>query len=401
MAGGGTHDMRTSLLIRAVFVVALLAGALCTPSRASAQLTRADSAAVVLAVASDFESRGEEDVAASLYRHIVDRFPGTPAAETAGARLDAASAGRSQAGGEIEINVWSTLYGIWLGVAIPATLEAESPEAYGVGLLLGGPAAFLGGRAFTRSRPVSLGQARAITWGGTWGALQGMGWANALDLGGGERIIEGDIRIDEGPSDQAIFASMIAGSAVGLAGGALASRRDITAGTSTSAMLGSLWGAWFGLASSILLDLDDNMAWGATTMAGNAGLAAGALAGSRWPLSRSRARLISVGGLIGGVGGIGVVMITQPGNDDAEIGIPLAGSIAGLVVGAALTQGGGGEEGASGNAQAARSLPASGALLNRSQGGEWSLSAPLPFPVRDPDAREALIWKVPLLNVRF
>ena len=397
--------MRTSFPIRAVYVVAFLATTLCTPSRASAQLTRADSAAVILTVASDFESRGEEDVAASLYRHIVDRFPGTPAAETAVARLDAASAERSQAGGEIELKVWSTLYGIWLGVAVPATLEAEGPEAYGVGLLLGGPAAFLGGRAFSRSRPVSPGQARTITWGGTWGTLQGMGWANALDLGGGERIIEGDILINEGPSDQAIFASMIAGSAVGLAGGVLASRRDITPGTSTSAMLGSLWGAWFGIASSNLLDLDDDTAWGTIMMAGNAGLAAGALAGSRWPLSRSRARLISVGGLIGGVGGIGVVMITQPGNDDSEIGIPLAGSIAGLVVGAALTQGGGGEEDANGNAQAAESLPASGALLNWSRGGEWSLSAPLPYPVREPDVRtygrEVLIWKVPLLNVRF
>ena len=390
--------MRTSVRIRVVFAAALLATSLCIPSRASAQLTRADSAAVILAVASDFESRGEEDVAASLYRHIVDRFPGTPAAETAGARLDAASAERSQAGGEIELRVWSTLYGIWLGVAVPAALEAEGPEAYGVGLLLGGPAAFLGGRAFSRSRPVSPGQARAITWGGTWGALQGMGWANALDLGG-------DIRIHEGPSDRAIFASMIAGSAVGLAGGVLASRRDITPGTSTSAMLGSLWGAWFGIASSILLDLEDNTAWGTTMMGGDAGLVAGALAGSRWPLSRSRARLISVGGLIGGVGGLGIVMITQPGNDDSEIGIPLAGSIAGLVAAAAFTQGAGAEEDASGNAQATGFLPAAGALLNRSRGGDWSLSAPLPFPVREPDARtngrEVLVWKVPILNVRF
>ena len=79
-------------------------------------------------------------------------------------------------------------------------------------------------------------------------------------------------------------------------------------------------------------------------MTGNAGLAAGALAGSRWPLSRSRARLISVGGLIGGVGGLGIVMITQPDNDDVAIGIPLVGSIAGLVAGVALTEGAGAEE---------------------------------------------------------
>ena len=388
--------------MRALFLIAL-ATALATPRPADAQITRADSAAVLLSVASDFENRAEGAVAEALYRHIVDRFPGTPAAGTAGARLDAASAELSQAGGEIELKVWSTLYGIWLGMAVPATADAEGPEAYGVGLLLGAPAAFLAGRAFSRSRPVSPGQARTITWGGTWGAWQGMGWANALRLGDNERIIEGDILINEGPSDQAIFASMIAGSAVGLVSGALASRREITPGTSTSAMLGSIWGSWFGLASSVLLDLDETTAWGTTMMTGNAGLAAGALAGSRWPLSRSRARLISVGGLIGGIGGLGIVMITQPNNDDVEIGIPLAGSIFGLVLGAALTQGRG-EEDASENAQTAESLPVPGALLNWSR-GEWSLSAPLPFPVRESaaqaDGRDALVWKVPLLNVRF
>ena len=96
-------------------------------------------------------------------------------------------------------------------------------------------------------------------------------------------------------------------------------------------------------------------------------------------------------------------MITQPNNDDVEIGIPLAGSIFGLVLGAALTQGRG-EEDASENAQTAESLPVPGALLNWSR-GEWSLSAPLPFPVRESaaqaDGRDALVWKVPLLNVRF
>ena len=63
------------------------------------------------------------------------------------------------------------------------------------------------------------------------------------------------------------------------------------------------------------------------------------------------------------------------------------------------------EEDATENPQDAGLLPASGALLNRSRGGDWSLSVPLPFPVREPDARTdgrgALMWRVPLLNARF
>ena len=362
---GVPSKMRTPGLIRAVFLVAVLSAPLSAPLPAFAQITPADSAAALLAAASEFESRGERDVAESLYRHIVDRFPGTPAAVTARGRLDAAVAARSQAGGETELRVWSTLYGIWSGMAVPAAFGAEGPEPYGLGLLLGGPAGFLGGRTFTRSRPVSAGQARALTWGGTWGALQGMGWAHALDLGGGERIIEGDILIEEGQDGEAVVTSMIAGSALGIAGGALAARREITPGTATSAMLGSLWGAWFGVASSIWMDLDENPAWATVMVTGNVGLVGGALAGSRWPLSRSRARLISVGGLMAGVGGVGVVLIAQPEDDNSAIAIPLVTSIAGLVIGAVLTDGDGSEEDTSGDVQTAGSLPVSGALLNR------------------------------------
>ncbi len=393
--------------MRAVLVVALLVAVVSTPRPASAQVAPADSAAVLLGVASELESRGESDVAEALYRHIADRFPETPAAATARAQLDAATAERFQAGGETELKVWSALYGIWMGVAVPMALDADGSESYGLGLLVGGPAGFFAGRALASSRPVSLGQALAITWGGTWGgtwgALQGMGWANALDLGGGERLIEGDIVIHEEQSVQAVVASMIVAGAVGIAGGALAARREITPGTSTSAMLGSLWGSWFGLASAILMEMDENTAWTTVALTGNAGLAGGALAGSQWPLSRSRARLISVGGLMGGVGGIGMVLIAQPDDDDAQIGIPLVGSIVGLLLGAALTEGDSSEEDPSEDAQAA-GFPAPGALLNWSR-GEWSLSVPLPSPVWEPavrsKGRDELAWKVPLLNVRF
>ena len=394
------------LCIRAAFFVGLLAGAVTAPGHASAQAVGpADSAAVLLATASDFEGRGEGDVAAALYRHIADRFPGTPAAEAALARLDAATAARPQGGGETELKVWSALYGIWLGTAVPTALGADSPEPYGLGLLAGGPAGFLGGRALANSRPVSLGQARAITWGGTWGALQGMAWANALDLGGGERLIEGDILNYDEQSVEATVAAMIGGGALGIAGGLLAAQREITPGTSTSAMLGSLWGAWFGLASATLLDADDNTIWATMVVTGNAGLAAGAIAGSQWPLSRSRARLISVGGLMGGVGGGGLVLITETEDEDTAVTTILAGSIAGLLLGVALTDGEGGEGDPTDDAQAAAAPSAPGALLNRSR-GEWFLSAPLPSPVREPVARrgagrDGLVWKIPLVHVRF
>lgn len=390
--------MPASVPIHAALVVALLATGLCTPSRASTQLTRADTAVALLVAASDFERQGDGDAATSLlYRQIVGRFPGTLDAGTGGAWLDAASPERSRAGGEIELRVWSTLYGIWLGVGIPAALEAERPEAYAAGLLLGGPAGFLAARSFSRWRPVSPGQARAITWGGTWGALQGWGWANALGLiGGGDIPLGRDVRTNKGASEQTLLlASMLAGSAVGLGGGVLAARHEIRPGTATAAMLGGLWGAWFGFASGALLDLDHETNMATIAMVGNAGLAAGAFAGSRWRLSRSRAHLISLGGLLGFAGGYGVVSNAQLGNRYMELGIVLASNIAGFAAAAVLTRGTGGEDDAGADAQA------SGALLNRSQGGAWSLSAPLPIPVLDRGVHEALVWNVPVLDVRF
>ena len=376
-----------------IALAAAALGATLPPERASAQVTPADSAAVLLGTAGDLEQRGERDAAETLYRYITDRFEGTPAAAAARALLDDAGGGQSPGGGETELQVWSTTYGIWLGMMVPLALDASGSEPYGIGLLLGAPGGFFAGRALARSRPLSLGQARAITWGGTWGALQGMALANAMDQ-----------------EEQALVRSMVIGSAAGIGGGILAARRDILPGTATSATLGSLWGSWFGLASSVLLDYTDDPVWVVMMATGNAGLVGGALAGSRWPLSRSRARLISVGGLVGGVAGLGAVLIADADDEDTVIGAALAGSVAGLVLGGVLTRGNDAGTDMSGHEPASGSRPAMGALVNWS-GGDWWLSAPLPSPSLDPapryggrdgaDAGAGLVWNVPLLNVRF
>ena len=377
--------MRIPTLTRLLPVVLLLTGSLGAAAPLAAQPTRADSAAVLLATAIAFEAEGERGVAEELYRHITERFAGTPAAESALARLDR----QLGAGGEIELRVWATTYGLWMGVAVPLAFDADGPEPYGVGLLLGGPAGYLAAHRFVGSRPVSPGQARAITWGGSWGVIQGAGWAQALDLG------------DDGENPQAVVASMIAGGAIGIGGGLLAAQREITPGTATSAMAGSLWGLWFGAATAVLLDMDEDPTITTAMLFGNAGLLAGTLAGSRLPLSRGRARLISVGGLIGGFGGLGLALIGNVDNEKTAIALPFIGSVAGLIAGGALTRG---DDVREDPYEAASPGPAPGALVNWT-GGALSLSTPLPIPWRDPavrtEGRSGLAWKVPLVNVRF
>ena len=374
--------MRIHLLIRPLLLATILVAFAAPPSSLSAQVTRADSAAVLLATAGAFEAEGERGVAEALYRHIAQRFPGTPAAETALARLD----GRVTGGGETELRVWATTYGLWMGVLIPLALESEEPEAYGAGLLLGGPAGYLAAHRFVRSRPVSPGQARAISWGGTWGAIQGAGWAIVLDL-------------DDRDEDRVW--SMIAGGAIGTVGGVLASRHEITPGTATAATAGSVWGLWFGVATSVLADAGEDPTVAAAMIAGNAGLVAGAVAGSRLPLSRGRTRLISLGGVIGGFAGLGTALIAEVDDEQSAIAFPLVGSIAGLIAGSVLTRG---EDVEDDPYDAAASTFGAGALVNWT-GGSLSLSTPLPTPTWDLAARahgqSGLSWKIPLLNARF
>ena len=388
-----------------VWLACVCATAIVVPASAAAQVTAADSAAVLVATAGDIEERGELEVARFLYEEIIRRYPDTPGAELARARLEGLGvtparprpAGVTQdRRGDTEFRVWSTLYGLWLGgVAVPMLAGARSSESHGVGLLLGGPVGYLAGRVF--SRPLSVGRSRTISWAGTWGTWQGVGWAQALNLGadpGCEYC---------GPGEREAVAAALAGGLSGIVTAALLAR-ETSEGTAAATYLGSLWGTWFGLGGATALDMNDEAMWVSTLLLGNAGLVAGALAGRRFDLSSRRAHMISLGGLIGGFGGVGIVLIAEPGNVDSDIAIPLAASAVGLAVGALLTRDGEGTPEAGSSASPAESGSAAGVLLNWSR-GRLAIGLPMPFPttVLDPgrNGRRHTDWNVPLLRLRF
>lgn len=379
-----THTRRTPLLARGLWLLlAVLSLALVT-SRSVAAQTRADSAAVLLEAARRFEDAGRLEVADALYDDILDRFGDTPAA----AEVRRLRAVRPRAAGErsgrAELQVWSTLYGAWLGVAIPLMFEADSPEPYGLGLLLGTPAGFLGSRAYARSHQLTEGQARAITFGGTWGTWQGLGWAVALDIGS-----DGDA-VDE------YITAMVASGLAGIGVGAYLARKPIAAGTATAVNFGAFWGTWFGLALGVLADREDELLE-ASLLGGNALLVTTAILAPRWQVSRPRARLVSIAGVLGGIAGAGVSLLAQPDDEKVAILFPLAGSVAGLWIGAATTRG---EDrtGASGGEDA-------GALLEV-RAGRIGLGTPLPRVTMlriERDGRRA--WQpaaaLTLLHARF
>jgi hypothetical protein len=113
----------------------------------------------------------------------------------------------------------------------------------------------------------------------------------------------------------------------------------------------------------------------------------------KWHLSNSRARLISIAGVIGGLGGAGLLLIAQPDDDRAAVAFPLFGSAIGLAVGALSTR--------NHDARADDRNGAGGALLNL-DGGRWAMNLPEPALQVQRNGRGArTAVYVPLLQARF
>ena len=110
-----------------------------------AQVSRADSAAVLLQAAHTFQNEGRGEVAAALFHYISERFGDTWAGAEAITALQGFPEEGPSGSANVELMVWSTTYGAWLGVAIPGAFGANDAAPYGVGLLVGVPGGFLGG----------------------------------------------------------------------------------------------------------------------------------------------------------------------------------------------------------------------------------------------------------------
>jgi hypothetical protein len=382
-----------NVLSRVALVLGLMTSGL--PTQVVSQITPADSAAVLLDAARLLEARGRLEAAEALYQLLVERYGDTTSGAAARDRLSGRTGQRLGQSSRTEMQVWATTFGLWLGVAVPAAFGANDSPPYGVGLLLGGPAGLLAGRALARSA-LGPGQTRAITFGGTWGTWQGFGLAEVLDLGEDLACDLDFCYADSGTEER--FAAMVVGGVAGVVAGSLIARRPVGHAVATAANHGALWGTWLGFASATLADVEGDDQLLATLVAGNAGLVLGAWAADRSGWSRNRIRMVSVGGVIGGLGGLGVDLIAQGESEKTAVGIALAGSLVGLAIAAGTTggmdsslRGDNGEGGA--------------ALLNIGD-GHIRLGAPLPLPTVVPvDGGGARQWRpalsVPLLRATF
>jgi len=204
-----------------------------------------------------------------------------------------------------------------------------------------------------------------------------------------------------------IFKAFVVGGLAGTVTGALLARKPIPSGVATAVNFGAFWGSWFGLAGGVLANLEGDRLLTSTLLAGDAGLLATATMAQGWDMSLNRARLISIAGVLGGLVGAGLDLMIQPDNEKVAMGIPLAGSIIGLAVGANLTSGTDRRGGlASTGLGDDDEFPGVGAALFRFREGRLSFGIPTPFPTMIPvEGRKGISFKpafgVTLLDSRF
>ncbi len=169
---------------------------------------------------------------------------------------------------------------------------------------------------------------------------------------------------------------MVIGGLSGIAVGALLSRKPISRGVASTANYGALWGTWFGVATSILMgfDEDDQPLIGAL-IGGDVGLLTTALLAPGWNLSENRARLVSIAGVIGGLGGLGLDLLLQPDDDKTLVAIPFGASLLGLAIGVMTTRGSDAEPGPADNSLSSLS----GALFKLDE-GRFGVGFPTPMP---------------------
>lgn len=360
--------------------------------------SRADSAAVLLRTAAQLRDDGETGAARAVLELIARHYAGTPAAAEVERMLallrrtpDAERSGRT------ELLVFGTTYGAWLGVAVPLALDSDAAEAYGVGLLLGAPLGFYAAKQYADAKMPTEGQTRALTFGGTWGTFMGFALTEALDIGANVDLFcpaPGECYEDEsGPDAPTYVTAAVLGGLAGIGTGAFLARKPITAGTAATVSLGTMWGAWFGFGVSYLADQEGDGLLTGAMIGGNGALAALGIVAPRWQMSESRARLISVGGIAGGLAGAGLLLIAQPDGDNTQMLFPLLGSAAGLTLGALWTRPPDVDDEDAGGR---------GALLNRS-GGAWALDVPAAGlrlqGLEDGSVRPGMY--VPLVRARF
>jgi hypothetical protein len=363
-----SRNVRNSLLITAV--LSCLLG-----PRAVAQVTRSDSANVLLHIAQELRDAGAFARARVLMQVLLDRYGETPEAHLASDLL-AQLPNESDTSGMVELVAWHTLFGTAVGALVPAAFGLEGSSPYGAGILLGGPIGFFGSHGLAKAGSLTSGQALAIDFGSMWGMIQGPMIRDWLNIGEREVCFPstGGTFCREETPDEAVPAAMLVGGLSGLAIAALvAPSRHISTSTGLSMIFGSHWGIYFGFLAATLVNAEEGEGEIPFMLIGGNGLAlAAALGMPKLGWRPSRVWMVHLGGLMGVAAGFGVGVLTDPDSEFLGATIMTVAGLAGLGLGIAVTR-------ADENLPTGAGPAMGGALFNL-RGQRVQLGVPLPLP---------------------
>jgi hypothetical protein len=319
--------------------------------------------------------------------HALRGDPGAPWADTverlcgdvlrtrapAGAPGDTISERASANEGRGRLVLWSSLYGIWLGIAGDILMDVNDLQPavllpmVGIGVGLGASV------LITSHHPVTTGQAWTIITGLDYGSVNGALWGAGLGLSA-----RGVVGLS--------LATSVAATSVAIY---VAATESPKAGDIELVRSSLLWGTTAGLLATAAFSSSNTTAesaWRAGAIAMDVALAAGIGMANSFDLSRNRVLIIDAGALGGGLVGLGVALLVS-GNNNVSGQSVAAGALGGLVAGITIA------------ALATRGLdtpetqaraPAYPALFARDADGHWSVGMPAPTPVLDTTGTRAV-----------
>lgn len=333
----------------------------------------------LLKSAKEFIGIGESKIGKRYLRQILKKYPQTSAAKIAAFMKPLDQSGRT------EFIVFTTSIGIAAGIMIPTSFQSNSPEIFGLSLLLFTGTALAGSIIGTRGLSMSVAQTRLIETATLW-----MTWnfgviANTVGLTG-----------------QDTFKLLTAGMLLGYTGSFITTRYlPLQEGQITFASTFGLWTmAYTGLTLAIAQDngirLGSDILLLALMLASDVGLIVGAGIHQFIRFSRARTMLVSLGGLVGGVTGAGVILIASSGN--GSVSLPMAtmmvSSITGMILAMYFTRK---------MKPAAKGAYLAGNSLINYQQGQWFAGVPIPqMSVKENEAGKVnLGFSVPIVSGRW
>jgi hypothetical protein len=269
--------------------------------------------------------------------------------------------------------LWSSLYGIWLGIAGDILMDVNDLQPavllpmVGIGVGLGASV------LITSHHPVTTGQAWTIITGLDYGSVNGALWGAGLGLSA-----RGVVGLS--------LATSVAATSVAIY---VAATESPKAGDIELVRSSLLWGTTAGLLATAAFSSSNTTAesaWRAGAIAMDVALAAGIGMANSFDLSRNRVLIIDAGALGGGLVGLGVALLVS-GNNNVSGQSVAAGALGSLVAGitiAALATGG------LDTPETQARAPAYPALLARDADGHWSVGMPAPTPVLDTTGTRAV-----------